>query len=204
MLLLHAAKQLMGGLWKGVLRDWASPGGALLPLQCVMDLLGNVYNANSLAALEQQPALLGGGQQLLDAVQPVAVQEGECSRPGSAVVTAAAAAAVPLQPGSVSAALKEVLVDGPLGPASAVDFDNLLAMLMVQFDAGESMCSTPHCGVQRVCDMGGCLDGLGDGHFPVAAWANMQHPLHETHHTLLCCCKRNIDTLWNALTPSWP
>jgi hypothetical protein len=148
LLLLHAAKQLTGGLWKSVLRDWAGASGALLPLQCVLDLLGNVYNVSSMAALEQQPAVLGGRQQLLDA-------SGSSSSGSSRVVSAAGeglgAAAMPqgrpLTPlqqqqvqqqwsGTVAAALKEVVVDGPLGPASAVDFDDLLAMLMVQYDAG--------------------------------------------------------------------
>jgi hypothetical protein len=146
LLLLHATKQLTGGLWKGLLRDWAAAGGALLPLQCVEDLLGNVYNASSLAALELQPAVLGSRHLLLGASQ--------LARPGTAAGRAAAAAAVGVgdssragsagahdssqqqQQGSVAAALRELVVDGPLGLASAVHFDDLLAMLMVQYDAG--------------------------------------------------------------------
>lgn len=36
--------------------------------------------------------------------------------------------------GSVSSALSELVVDGPVGPA--VDLDDLLSMLMKQFEAG--------------------------------------------------------------------
>jgi hypothetical protein len=118
LLLLHAIKRLTGGLWKALLRDWGSLSGALLPLPCVHDLLGNTYNCSSLAALEQQAAVLGA-QQLL--------QAGPGDVPSPPV----------LQHSSVAAALQELLVDGPLGPSSAVDFDGLLAMLMVQWDAGE-------------------------------------------------------------------
>lgn len=146
LLLLHATKQLTGGLWKGLLRDWAAAGGALLPLQCVEDLLGNVYNASSLAALEQQPAVLGSRQLLLGAMQvarpgssasreAAAVAAGDSSRTGSGT-GARDSSQQQQQQGSVAAALRELVVDGPLGPASAVDFDDLLAMLMVQYDAG--------------------------------------------------------------------
>ncbi len=34
------------------LQDWAQPGGALVPMQCVMDLLGNAYNVTHPAALD--------------------------------------------------------------------------------------------------------------------------------------------------------
>ena len=34
------------------LQDWAQPGGALVPMQCVMDLLGNAYNVSNPAALD--------------------------------------------------------------------------------------------------------------------------------------------------------
>jgi hypothetical protein len=126
LLLLHAAKQLTGGLWKGLLREWAGAGGAQLPLQCVLDLLGNVYNASSLLALDQQPALLGSKLALLQATQQQHQQgQGQPSQLQQQQ-----------QVDSVSGALRELLVDGPLGPASAVDFDELLAMLMLQFDAG--------------------------------------------------------------------
>lgn len=162
LLLLHAAKQLTGGLWKPLLRDWASAGGALLPLQCVLDLLGNVYNASSLAVLEQQPALLGSRQLVLEAAAssagspapsvaggsrapsvsgssssrvgtPKAAQQG---RPGTAAAQQLQAQLQAQRAGTVAAAVQELLVDGPLGAASAVDFDDLLAMLMVQLDAG--------------------------------------------------------------------
>lgn len=156
LLLLHAAKQLTGGLWRPLLRDWASAGGALLPLQCVLDLLGNVYNASSLAVLEQQPALLGSRQQVLEAAAssagsrapsaaggssragtPKAAQQG---RPGTAAAqqlqSELQAQLQAQRAGNVAAAVQELLVDGPLGAASAVDFDDLLAMLMMQFDAG--------------------------------------------------------------------
>jgi hypothetical protein len=150
LLLLHAAKQLTGKLWKPLLRDWAAAAGALLPLQCVLDLLGNVYNASSLTLLEQQPALLGSKQQVLVAaasassraasaaggsssrgISPMAMQ----GRPG----TAAQQLQAQVQQqriGNVAGALGELLVDGPLGVASAADFDDLLAMLMIQYDAG--------------------------------------------------------------------
>jgi hypothetical protein len=152
LLLLHATKQLTGGLWKSLLRDWAAAGGALLPLQCVEDLLGNVYNASSLASLEQQPAVLGSRQLLLGAMQgarpgsspsreAAAVGVGDSSRAGSAAgARDSSQQQQQHQQGSVAAALRELVVDGPLGPASAVDFDDLLAMLMVQYDAG--MCAS--------------------------------------------------------------
>lgn len=151
LLLLHAAKQLTGGLWKSLLRDWAAAAGALLPLQCVLDLLGNVYNVSSLTLLEQQPALLGSKQQVLDAAastgsRAASVAGGSSSSRGGSPMamqgrpgTAAQQLQTQLQQqrmGNVAGALRELLVDGPLGPASAVDFDNLLAMLMIQYDAG--------------------------------------------------------------------
>jgi len=151
LLLLHAAKQLMGGLWKGVLRDWATVGGALLPLQCVLDLLGNVYNANSLGALEQQAAVLGSRQLLLDAMQLERQQElsgpdggASSSSSSSRAVSAAGAsgsgsggAGGVWRQGNVSGALQELVVDGPLGPGSTVNFDDLLVMVMMQYDAGK-------------------------------------------------------------------
>jgi hypothetical protein len=157
LLLLHAAKQLTGGLWKPMLRDWASAGGALLPLQCVLDLLGNVYNASSLAVLEQQPALLGSRQLVLEAVAstggsrapsaaggsssrvstPKAAQQGRpVTAAGQQLQSQLQAQLQAQRSGTVAAAVQELLVDGPLGAASAVDVDDLLAMLMVQFDAG--------------------------------------------------------------------
>jgi hypothetical protein len=152
LLVLHAAKRLIGGLWKGVLRDWASMAGARLPLQCVHDLLGNVYNISYLAELDRLPALLNSRELLL--------QEQPASSAGTAAREQLPAAAIQLptepgsgsstsrssreqgsvhsssrqQRGSVSAALRELLVDGPVGPA--VDLDELLAMIMLQFDAG--------------------------------------------------------------------
>ena len=33
-------------------QDWAQPGGALVPMQCVMDLLGNAYNVTNPAGLD--------------------------------------------------------------------------------------------------------------------------------------------------------
>lgn len=148
LLLLHAAKQLTGGLWKSLLRDWAAAGGALLPLQCVLDLLGNVYNASSLMLLEQQPALLGSRQQVLEAAASIgsrAPSAPGCSRVSSPKVmqgrpgTSAQQMQQQMQQqqtSNVAAVLRELLVDGPLGPASAVDLDDLLAMLMIQYDAG--------------------------------------------------------------------
>ena len=34
------------------LQEWAQPGGAVVPMQCVMDLLGNAYNVTNPAALD--------------------------------------------------------------------------------------------------------------------------------------------------------
>jgi hypothetical protein len=148
LLLLHAVRQLTGGLWKGLLREWASPRGALLPLQCVLDLLANVYNTNSVAALEQQPALLGSCAALLQAVSGgcAAGSCGDSASRGSSrgssrdstqdAASGAAAGGVRCRQGSVAAALQELVVDGPLGPGSAVGCDELLGMLLVQFDAG--------------------------------------------------------------------
>jgi hypothetical protein len=151
LLVLHAAKRLIGGLWKGVLRDWASVAGARLPLQCVHDLLGNVYNVSYLAELDRLPAVLNSKQQLLQE-QPAGStgsmvreqQQGE--KPGSGSSTSRSSREQgsvgssrqqqQQQRGSVSAALRELLVDGPVGPA--VDLDDLLAMIMLQFDAGRA------------------------------------------------------------------
>ncbi|WIA09082.1 hypothetical protein OEZ85_008495 [Tetradesmus obliquus] len=141
LLVLHAVKRLIGGLWKGVLRDWASTAGARLPLQCVHDLLGNVYNVSYLAELDRLPALLNTRQPLLE--QPAgcaaaAAREQTPAEPGSGSSRSSReAGSVPSsrhQRGSVSSALRELLVDGPVGPA--VDLDDLLAMIMLQFDAG--------------------------------------------------------------------
>ncbi|KAF6266601.1 hypothetical protein COO60DRAFT_5507 [Scenedesmus sp. NREL 46B-D3] len=149
LLVLHAAKRLIGGLWKGVLRDWASVAGARLPLQCVHDLLGNVYNVAHLAELDRLPALLNSKQLLLEqptcgavdaareqpprALQPSA-EPGSGSSTGRSSREQGSAQAGRQQRGSVSAALRELLVDGPVG--LAVDLDELLAMIMLQFDAG--------------------------------------------------------------------
>ncbi|WIA29156.1 hypothetical protein OEZ86_011667 [Tetradesmus obliquus] len=148
LLVLHAAKRLIGGLWKGVLRDWASTAGARLPLQCVHDLLGNVYNVSYLAELDRLPALLNTRQLLLE--QPAGSAAAAAAAAREQAPTAAQPPAEPgssrssrdagsvssnrHQRGSVSSALRELLVDGPVGPA--VDLDDLLAMIMLQFDAG--------------------------------------------------------------------
>ena len=42
----------------GVLQDWQSSEGALVPVQCVMDVLANAYNDNSPAALPVAQQLL--------------------------------------------------------------------------------------------------------------------------------------------------
>jgi hypothetical protein len=147
LLVLHAAKRLIGGLWKGVLRDWSTVAGARLPLQCVHDLLGNVYNVLYLAELDRLPALLNNRQQLSE--QPAggaanaagAVRQQPHVEPGSGGSSSRSSrdqggvhSSSRQQRGSVSAALRELLVDGPVGPA--VDLDDLLAMIMLQFDAG--------------------------------------------------------------------
>jgi hypothetical protein len=153
LLVLHAAKRLIGGLWKGVLRDWSTVAGARLPLQCVHDLLGNVYNVSYLAELDRLPALLNTRQLLLEqpaagavntanAAAYVAARQQSPAEPGSGSSTSRSSreqgsvhSSSRQQRGSVSAALRELLVDGPVGPA--VDLDDLLAMIMLQFDAGE-------------------------------------------------------------------
>jgi hypothetical protein len=147
LLVLHAAKRLIGGLWKGVLRDWSTVAGARLPLQCVHDLLGNVYNVSYLAELDRLPALLNTRQLLLEQPAAGAVNAAGAARqqspaePGSGSSTSRSSreqgsvhSSSRQQRGSVSAALRELLVDGPVGPA--VDLDDLLAMIMLQFDAG--------------------------------------------------------------------
>jgi hypothetical protein len=151
LLVLHAAKRLIGGLWKGVLRDWSTVAGARLPLQCVHDLLGNVYNVSYLAELDRLPALLNTRQLLLEqpaagaanAAGHVAARQQSPAEPGSGSSTSRSSreqgsvhsSSSRQQRGSVSSALRELLVDGPVGPA--VDLDDLLAMIMLQFDAGE-------------------------------------------------------------------
>lgn len=150
LLVLHATKRLIGGLWKGVLRDWSSPAGARLPLQCVHDLLGNVYNVSNLLELDRLPALLGSKLSLTE--QPPAaataataaasadggsssVRSREGQGSGSRRGVSSSDSRLQQQRGSVSSALQELLVDGPVGPA--VDLDDLLGMIMQQFDAGE-------------------------------------------------------------------
>lgn len=153
LLILHATKRLVGALWKEVLRDWSSTTGVQLPLQCVHDLLGNVYNVSDVSELAQLPAILRSKDRLLHSVVIVSSRPATAhspaatgsSQPVSAVETGGAASttnsgASGTAPsgaarGSVSAALAELVVDGPVGPA--VDLDDLLAMLMIQFDAGE-------------------------------------------------------------------
>lgn len=157
LLILHVAKRLVGGLWKNVLKDWASAAGARLPLQCAHDLLGNLYNASSIAQLERLPALLHTRSRLLNpssrsasrpatAQTPAAVQGSptDLGSPsprslapglgGSELVPRPASA---VERGSVAAALAELVVDGPVGPA--VDLDDLMNMLMQQFDTGEDI-----------------------------------------------------------------
>lgn len=163
LLVLHAAKRLIGGLWKGVLRDWASTAGARLPLQCVHDLLGNVYNVSYLAELDRLPALLNTRQLLLE--QPAGSAAAAAAAAREQAPTAAQPPAEPgssrssrdagsvssngHQRGSVSSALRELLVDGPVGPA--VDLDDLLAMIMLQFDAGGAEARVMHLGQMLGC-----------------------------------------------------
>ncbi|GBF89154.1 hypothetical protein Rsub_01871 [Raphidocelis subcapitata] len=54
--LLLGVKRLVAGLWRGLLRDWASPAGAKLPLQAAHDLLANLYNCQDAAALPRRVA----------------------------------------------------------------------------------------------------------------------------------------------------
>jgi hypothetical protein len=49
--LLGCLRGLLGSSWRATCRAWAAPGGTLLPLQCVADLLGNVYNVQDLGEL---------------------------------------------------------------------------------------------------------------------------------------------------------
>lgn len=48
---LDCLRNLLDINWKSTIREWASAVSTHVPLQCVLDLLGNLYNA-------EQPALL--------------------------------------------------------------------------------------------------------------------------------------------------
>eukprot|EP00775_Hariotina_reticulata_P013679 gene13679-13801_t len=127
LLLLHAIKRLTAGSWKSTIKDWASAKGARLPLQCVHDLLGNVYNCD-LPQLSEISAVVNSKQLRL---ATAAVGGGG----DEAGVGSSSGGQRPLaERGSVSAAL-DVLVEG--GPAGlSVDMDDLMAMIMTQFHLG--------------------------------------------------------------------
>lgn len=137
LLLLHATKRLVGGPWKALLRDWASPSGARLPLQCVHDLLANVYNVSDLADLQRLPALLSTKHSLLSAAAA-----GACTTSSGAQ-----------ERGSVAAAVSQLVESGPCGVV--VDLDDLLLLLMCQFGAGAG--DGMHCCCTAVaCALLGC------------------------------------------------
>lgn len=48
---LHCLRELLGSSWKATCKEWATPAGMKLPIQCVIDLLANVYNAQDSVSL---------------------------------------------------------------------------------------------------------------------------------------------------------
>ncbi|KAK9811708.1 hypothetical protein WJX72_008766 [[Myrmecia] bisecta] len=49
--LLDCLRRLLSGAWPTILQEWARPEGTAIPIQCIMDILGNVYNVDNPAAL---------------------------------------------------------------------------------------------------------------------------------------------------------
>ncbi|DBA73022.1 TPA: hypothetical protein ACH3X2_009967 [Trebouxia sp. C0005] len=48
---LHCVKALQGDGWQGLVQDWGGSDGAVVPIQCVLDVVGNAFNTNDPASL---------------------------------------------------------------------------------------------------------------------------------------------------------
>ncbi|DBB10139.1 TPA: hypothetical protein ACH3X3_001723 [Trebouxia sp. C0006] len=48
---LHCVKALQGDGWQGLVQEWGGSDGAVVPIQCVLDVIGNAFNTNYPASL---------------------------------------------------------------------------------------------------------------------------------------------------------
>jgi hypothetical protein len=130
------------------------PPGARVPLQCAIDLLGNVYNFQAPADLGLEPLTttnLPAFSRPATTAPPTSARVPRTPRGAAEAAAAAAAAAATVTGGprvgwgggppggggggGVRGAVQGMLVAGPSGPA--VDLDQLLAFLVLEYCAGE-------------------------------------------------------------------